>query len=163
MPWYKNTLFVITADHTSSEIEFAEGKTGWGLFSIPLILFKPDHSLVGMKEQIAEHTDIMPTVLNYLNYDSAYVAFGNDLLHNGEQRFSLTFYNNIYQYIEGDYLLQFDGRKAIGLFNFKTDKLMKRNVAPDSQEVAKGMERKVKAIIQQHNSRIIDDRLTAYD
>jgi hypothetical protein len=163
MPWYKNTLFVITADHTSSEIEFAEGKTGWGLFSIPLILFKPDHSLVGMQNQIAEHTDIMPTVLSYLNYDSAYVAFGNDLLHNGEQRFSLTFYNNIYQYIEGDYLLQFDGRKAVGLYNFKTDKLMKRNVADDFQEVVIGMETKVKAIIQQYNNRVIEDRLTAYD
>ncbi len=163
MPWYKNTLFVITADHTSSEIEYPEGRTGWGLFSIPLIFFKPDHSLTGMQDQIAEHTDIMPTVLNYLNYDSAYVAFGNDLFHRGEDRFSLSFHNNIYQYIEGDYLLQFDGNKSIGLYNFKTDKLMKRNVVADLRGVVKAMERKAKAIIQQYNNRIIDDKLTAYD
>ena len=39
MPWYKNTLFVITADHTSSNILLPEYRTGWGFYSVPIIFF----------------------------------------------------------------------------------------------------------------------------
>ena len=160
MPWYKNTLFVITADHTSSEIEFPEGRTAWGFYSVPLLFFKPDHSLMGMQEQIAQQIDIMPTVLGYLNYDLPYVAFGRDVSQTGEEPFALNYKDNVYQYFEGDYLLQFDGTKSIALYNFKKDKLMKNNVLSEFKEQVNLMEQKIKAIIQQYNNRMIEDRLT---
>ena len=35
-PWYKNTLFVFTADHCSSDIIFDESRTNWGYYSVPV-------------------------------------------------------------------------------------------------------------------------------
>jgi len=160
MPWYKNTLFVITADHTSSEIQFPEGRTAWGFYSVPLIFFKPDNSLAGMRKQIAQQIDIVPTVLSYLNFDKSYVAFGRDAFKENVAPFALNFKDNLYQYFEGDYLLQFDGNRSVGLYNFKTDKLMKNNVLNQFHKVVKPMEKKIKAIIQQYNNRMIEDRLT---
>ena len=160
MPWYKNTLFVITADHTSSEIQFPDGRTGWGFYSVPLIFFKPDNSLAGERSEIAQQIDIMPSVLGYLNFDEPFVAFGRNLFGEDERPFALNYKDNVYQYFEGDYLLQFDGTVSVGLYDIKTDKLMSTNILPDFPEVAGLMEEKLKALIQQYNNRMIADQLT---
>ena len=160
MPWYKNTLFVITADHTSSEIQFPEGRTGWGFYSVPLIFFKPDNSLAEERSEIAQQIDIMPSVLGYLNFDEPFVAFGRNLFGEDERPFALNYKDNVYQYFEGDYLLQFDGTVSVGLYDIKTDKLMSTNILPDFPEVAGSMEEKLKALIQQYNNRMIADQLT---
>lgn len=160
MPWYKNTLFVITADHTSSEIEFPEGRTAWGFFSIPVIFFKPDHSLAGRESTIVQQIDIMPTVLGYLHFDKSYVAFGRDVFNNHTTPFAFNYKDNAYQLFEGDHLLQFDGTRSVGLYNFKTDKLTRHNLLDSLPSVRQPMEQKIKAIIQQYNNRMIEDRLT---
>jgi hypothetical protein len=160
MPWYENTLFVITADHTSSEIEFAEGRTAWGFFSIPVIFFKPDHSLAGSESTIVQQIDIMPTVLGYLHFDKPYVAFGRDVFNNHTTPFAFNYKDNAYQLFEGDHLLQFDGTRSVGLYNFKTDKLTRHNLLDSLPAVRQPMEQKIKAIIQQYNNRMIEDRLT---
>ena len=160
MPWYKNTLFVITADHTSSEIQFPEGRTGWGFYSVPLIFFKPDNSLAEERSEIAQQIDIMPSILGYLNFDEPFVAFGRNLFGEDERPFALNYKDNVYQYFEGDYLLQFDGTRSVGLYDIKTDKLMSTNILPDFPEVAGSMEEKLKALIQQYNNRMIADQLT---
>ncbi|HMG91982.1 MAG TPA: LTA synthase family protein [Chryseolinea sp.] len=158
--WYRNTLFVITADHTSSEIQFPEGRTGWGFYSVPLIFFKPDNSLAGERKEIAQQIDIMPSVLEFLNFDRPYVAFGRDLFNGNGSPFAINYKDNVYQYFEGDYLLQFDGTRSVGLYNIKLDKLMLRDVLGEFPQVAGQMEQKVKALIQQYNNRMLADKLT---
>jgi phosphoglycerol transferase MdoB-like AlkP superfamily enzyme len=160
MPWYKNTLFVITADHTSSEIQSPVGRTGWGFYSVPLIFFKPDNSLAGERNELAQQIDIMPSVLGYLNFDEPFIAFGRNLFGKDERPFALNYKDNVYQYFEGDYLLQFDGNSTVGLYNIKADKFMSTNVLPEFPGVAASMEQKLKALIQQYNNRMIADQLT---
>jgi phosphoglycerol transferase MdoB-like AlkP superfamily enzyme len=160
MPWYNNTLFVITADHTSSEIQFEETKTAWGFYSIPIIFFTPDHSVKGRDFEIVQQTDIMPTVLGFVNYDRPYVAFGRDVWKEKDEPFAFNYKDNTYQLFEKDYLLIFDGTRTLGLYNFKTDKLVRQNLQSQFPEVVLSMERKIKALIQQYNNRLIDNRLT---
>lgn len=160
MPWYKNTLFVITADHISSEVQFDETRTPSGSYAVPIIFFKGDNSLAKMDTKIAQQIDIMPTVLSYLHYDKPYVAFGENLLDHTTQSFAFNYNANVYQYFEGEYLLQFDGGKSISLHNFKHDKLFKENLVNDSTRIVNTMERTLKAIIQQYNNRMMDNNLT---
>jgi len=161
MPWYNNTLFVITADHTSSEIEFPDGRTDLGFYKIPVIFFKPDHSLAGYDQQhIVQQIDIMPTVLGYLHYDRPYIAFGRDAFNDQGEPFSFNYKDNVYQLVQGDHLLQYDGNKSVGLFNFKTDKMLKTNLVDQRPPVLDSLETKMKAILQQYNNRMIGDSLT---
>ena len=159
MPWYKNTLFVITADHTSSEIEFPESRTDWGYYSVPIIFFKPDNSLKGHLRQLVQQIDIMPTVLGYLHYDKPYFAFGRDIIHEKSEPFAFNF-NNVYQLFEDEYFFQYDGTKSIGLYDFKKDPLLQINLVNEKNDVRLKMERKIKAIIQQYNNRMIENKLT---
>ncbi len=160
MPWYKNTLFVITSDHTSSNIQFPEYRTGWGFFSIPIIFFKPDNSLAGRETQIAQQTDIMPSVLGYLHYNKPYVAFGRDLFREDSRPVAFNYKDNTYQIFDGDFMLVFDGSRSLALYNFRQDKLMQKNLINESSERVILMENKIKAVIQQYNNRMIEDRLT---
>lgn len=160
MPWYENTLFVITADHTSSEIQFEETRTAWGFFSVPIVFFKPDSSLTSRDTIIAQQIDIMPSVLGYLKFDEPFVAYGRNVFSTETEPFAYNYKDNTYQLFLADYLYQYDGKKGVALYNFKTDKLLRQNLIDDRPEVVAKMERKIKAIIQQYNNRMIEDRLT---
>ncbi len=59
----------------------------------------------------------------------------------------------------GDYLLNFNGEKTVGLYNFKTDKLLTNDLKNSKDEIVGQMEKKMKAVIQQYNNRMIDNRL----
>lgn len=160
MPWYDNTLFVITADHTSSEIQFEETRTAWGFYSIPVMYFKGDNSLARMDTAITQQADIMPSVLGYLKYDKPFLAYGRNVFSDAGQPCAFQYKDNAYQLIQGDHLLLFDGKKSIALYAFKKDKLLKENLLMTHPAVAATMERKIKGIIQQYNNRLIEDRMT---
>lgn len=160
-PWYSNTLFVVVADHTN-ESSHAEYKTDLGLFSVPILFFTPDGSLKPqMREDIiAQQIDIMPTILSYLGKKNPYVSFGCDLLTTPATLTSAVNYNNgIYQYVKGDYVLQFDGTRTRAVYNFKTDRLMMHNLIGKVPQQSH-MEQELKAIIQQYMQRMNSDRLT---
>lgn len=160
MPWYNNTLFVITADHTSSNIEFDEYRTAWGFYSIPIIFFTPDGDLKGRSSEIVQQIDIMPSVLGYLHYDKPYVGFGRDAFREKTKPFAFNYKDNTYQLFVDEYLLVFDGTRTIGLYDYRKDRLIRENLLTLKPEVVNAMEPLIKAIIQQYNNRLIEDRLT---
>ncbi len=161
MPWYQNTLFVITADHASAQINFPEYNTAWGYFSIPIFFFEPSsRDWHGLNSKIIQQIDIMPSVLGALHYDKPYVAFGRDIFHDKSRPFAFNYLDNTFQTFRGDYLLQFDGSRTIGLYDFKSDRLLNKNLVQQLPDTVQSMETQLKAFIQQYNNRMVDDNLT---
>ena len=160
-PWYENTLFVITSDHTNLS-DHTYYQTDLGGFCSPIIFFDPSGTLKpGMRNAIAQHIDIMPTVLSYLGYDKPYVAFGCDLLTTADDdTWAVNYQGGIYQYVKGDYLLQFDGERSKALYRFRTDLLLKQNLVAKEPKVANAMELQLKAIIQSYMTRMNENKLT---
>jgi phosphoglycerol transferase MdoB-like AlkP superfamily enzyme len=156
--WYENTLFVITADHISSNVLFDETRTNWGSYSIPILYFRPDNSLTGFDSIITQQIDIMPSVLGYLNYPKPYIAFGRNAFSNHTKPFAFN-YNNGYQLLEDNYLLLFDGEKTSSLYDFVSDPLLGNNLLNDKPEIVQEKEKKIKAIVQQYNNRLVENRL----
>ncbi len=161
MPWYQNTLFVITADHASAQINFPEYNTAWGYFSIPIFFFEPSsRDWHGLNSKIIQQIDIMPSVLGALHYDKPYVAFGRDIFHDKSRPFAFNYLDNTFQTFRGDYLLQFDGSRTVGLYDFKSDRLLNKNLVQQLPDTVQSMETQLKAFIQQYNNRMVDDNLT---
>ncbi len=160
MPWYNNTLFVITADHTSSDVGFPEYRTGWGFYSVPIIFFRPDNSLSALDEQTAQQTDIMPSVLGYLRYNKPYVAFGRDVFRESTTPVAFNYKDNTYQMFRDEYALVFDGTASLALYDYKRDRLMQHNLLHERPDVVAEMEAYIKAVVQQYNNRLIENRLT---
>jgi len=157
MPWFKNTLFVITSDHCS-ESDFKEYKTAVNYYAAPLIFFKGDGSLTGTDDSLAQQIDIMPTILGYLNYSKPYVAFGNNLFDPSAQRFVINYLEDTYQFLIGDHALYFTDNKLSGIFNRKDDPFLHENLLGSSNFQSE--QNLFKAIIQQFNNRMAQDRLT---
>ena len=156
--WYKNTLFVFTADHTSSS---GKGKytTNVGKFRIPIFFFDPSKpEFSGVTEKNFQQIDILPSVLDYLNIKDTIVTYGKS--YRSDKDFVVTYVDNVYNYIHQDYYLAFDGTKSIGLFNFKNDPLFKNNLLDKAPQIRANMERFIKAYMQSFNERVNDNQLT---
>ena len=154
--WFQNTIFVFTADHASGTY-FEEYNNEMGFFKVPIIFYIPNDTLPEVNMQLAQQIDIMPTLLGYLNYDEEYFAFGQNLLDSTVTPFVINYLNDMYQYFEGDYLLLFNNNTTKGIYNFKNPDYMKHNLLGTIPETQESMERKLKAIIQQYNNRLIDN------
>jgi glucan phosphoethanolaminetransferase (alkaline phosphatase superfamily) len=91
--WFRNTIFIITADHTSGVRYNKEYKNTIGRYAIPLIVFKGDSSLVGENSTVVQQIDIMPTILEEIGYTKPYLAFGKSMF--SEENWAISkLYNN---------------------------------------------------------------------
>ncbi|NQU81551.1 MAG: sulfatase-like hydrolase/transferase [Bacteroidetes bacterium] len=160
MPWFENTLFIITADHTAQAIK-PEYKTNIGQFRVPIIFFHPtDSSLQGENNLITQQLDIMPSVLDYLDYNKPFISFGNSVLRPLEDHFAITFQNGIYQFIENGYTLIYNQNEGpIALYHFETDPLLENNLLRTSQSTLNEMVKKIESIIQEYNRRMIRNEM----
>ncbi len=85
-PWYRDTVFVIVADHCAS----VAGKTALPVqnYHIPLIIFSPGgHIAPGHVPELMSQVDYAPTLLGLLNWSYASRFFGRDVRHaTGDRR-----------------------------------------------------------------------------
>ena len=159
-PWFHNTIFVLTSDHTNLS-DHAYYQTDLGGFCSPIIIYEPGNQsrIPEIQDKIAQQIDILPTVMGMLHYPRPYFAFGIDLFNTPpEETWAVNYLNGIYQYVKKEHVLQFDGEKTIGIYAL-SDSLMQNNLngqLPDQP----WMEQDLKAIIQQYMSRMVEDRLT---
>ena len=159
-PWFENTIFVLTSDHTNmSDHDYYQ--TDLGGFCSPIIIYEPSHPKGQVIDKIAQHIDILPTVLGMLGYQKPYFGFGIDLLNTpSEDTWAVNYLSGIYQYVRNGYVLQFDGRKTKGIYSL-SDSLMQQNLIHQPSVVShqSQMERELKAIIQQYMERMTQNRL----
>nr|WP_294923080.1 alkaline phosphatase family protein [uncultured Flavobacterium sp.] len=156
--WYKNTLFVISSDHTSSGGDKDIDKTNIGKFSIPILFFDPSNKeLVGVNEKNFQQIDIMPSILDYLNIKTNMISFGKS--YKSKDNFVVYYLQGTYHYIQDDYYLAFANNQVIGLYDWKKDVLLKRNLMQKNKPKVVKLLKTLKAYIQTFNTRVINDKL----
>jgi phosphoglycerol transferase MdoB-like AlkP superfamily enzyme len=105
MPWFSNTLFVLTADHAAQAMERIYNSST-GMFAIPLAFYCAGDTLLrGKNNMVAQQIDIVPTVLAYLHYKKPFFAFGENLLDNSVPHEAVSFINGNYQH-RGDHVIE---------------------------------------------------------
>ena len=158
-PWFHNTIFVLTSDHTNLS-DHACYQTDLGGFCSPIIIYEPGNPerQPEVQEKIAQQIDILPTVMGMLHYQKPYFGFGIDLLNTpAEDTWAVNYLNGIYQYVKRGHVLQFDGQQSKGLYSLD-DSLMQHNLLHQGSAPLE-MERELKAIIQQYMVRMTQDQL----
>ena len=156
-PWFNNSIFVLTSDHTNMS-DHAEYQSDLGGFCSPIIIFDPSQPEGKTEDKIAQQIDILPTILGMLGYSKTYLAFGIDVLNTpAEDTWAVNYLNGIYQYVKYGYVLQFDGQQTKAVYRLD-DRLMKNNLKGKT-DVETKMERELKAIIQQYMERMKHNRL----
>jgi uncharacterized sulfatase len=146
--WYKNTTFIITADHSGQGLSREYNDyNGW--YRIPMIIYRPMYEEVLSKEygpeyschkvypRLMQQTDIMPTLLDYLGIDANTVCFGTSAFRNPDYGWQISYGNSYYQLETPDGIAVLCQDKEEGNGNIKL----------------------LKAIVQQYNHRLINNQI----
>ena len=88
-----------------------------------------------------------------------FMNFGNSVFKEGE-KFSVSYLNGIYQLISSQYCLQFDGEKVIGFYDLESDPSLTNNLSEQELEQQLKLEKKIKAFIQQYQTRVTKNQLS---
>lgn len=158
--WYKNTLFVLTADHTGPNTDVM--KTQMDEYRIPILFFRPDGSLKGSSEKIGNQIDIFPSIMSIIGYNKPYYSAGNDLFY-GECPHTANYYKmGVYHHVNDTFYYQFNGEKGIGFYNWKEDKYLRKNLIYKkiySEQIMK-CDLALKKVIQNFNHNMIQNKMT---
>ncbi|GAB3550646.1 LTA synthase family protein [Noviherbaspirillum agri] len=78
-PWFRDTVFVVVADHCAS----SAGKTELPVarYHIPMIVYAPGHLEPRHVDRLASQIDVGPTLLGMLNFSYSSRFFGQDILN----------------------------------------------------------------------------------
>ena len=156
-PWYKNTVFVITADHCSAMQGFY--KTSIQEFSIPIIVFDPSNkNFPKVSSKNVQQIDILPSILDYLHYDKDFVSYGYSFEE--DKNLIINLVNDVYHVTIDDYYFIFDGTKILELYHLKNDVLLTNNLVNTKLPIVKNLEIQVKAYLQSFNTNFINNTLT---
>ncbi len=161
-PWYNNTIFVITADHTS-QTYYPEYSKAINRFAVPILFFSANkvYNLKGVRTDLASQMDIYPSLVDLVGYHKPFRSWGRSLISNlpAETPRVINSTGNIYQFMQGNYFYLFDEKKITGIFA-ADDKGLEKNLMngkPDA-EMEKGMQ-DCKAFVQDYADRIVNKKL----
>ena len=168
-PWYKNTLFVLTADHTN-ELWHPEYTNDKGRYEVPIIFYDPqweEHpercpKPVGKGYRLdsvpVAQADIMPSVLEYVGYNKPYFSFGEDALTETKNRPYVVCSNPpVYQLFTDKMFIQSDGEKLLHVYDYSQDRCLKTDLVKDADTETEMMY--LKAFIEQYIYRMIHNEL----
>ena len=165
-PWFKNTIFVITADHCGVSHR-EDYNNEMGRFLIPIFFYTPGGQLPVKCDstRLIQQTDIAPSLLSLLNYPKPFFSFGKDVFDDSPSFVNYVFNdrNGNSMYYLDDLMIEYSGNRLIGIFEFKKDFSLKKNLLnkKDQYPQLPFMQRQMEAILQQYITRMKQNRLTA--
>ena len=104
-PWFNNTIFVVTADHTQkSDPKKNYYITLSGYHRVPLLIYVPglhDANVKVARERVTQHIDIMPSVLDLLGIEVPdRLLVGQSVFDEGKPGRAYNFHPSTYWYID---------------------------------------------------------------
>lgn len=160
-PWFDNTLFIITADHSAATQE-QEFTTLLGKFRIPIIFYHPKLKQGIKINKNMQQADILPTAMAMIGYPKPFVAFGQNAFKEGDKPYIL-YVSGEYMLVEGDYLCKYNEGLESKLYFLPQDINAKKDIGKDNKDILKRMTLKIQAIIQEYNARLIENTLVIKD
>ena len=157
-PWFNNTVFVITADHTSSHATLLAFSNNVGRFKVPIFIYFPEHLKPRKTDINIQQIDIFPSLMALLKVEKPFLAFGKNIFDFKGNDYAINYFEN-YQWHSGKYVMLFDGEKPQGLFNFAKDALLQNDLSKREPKKLEEMHFQAKGFLQQYQNRLIENRL----
>jgi phosphoglycerol transferase MdoB-like AlkP superfamily enzyme len=157
-PWYTNTLFVLTADHTL-HVANKSYKNRLGYHKVPLLLFRPGKEFPNVDtHKITQHADIVPTLVDYLNIPTdKLLPFGNSVFNSTTPGQALIYIDGIYTLVRRDYVTEMRPDGSLHLLKYKTHGYTKVKNQPVALKKQYG--RELQAYVQYFRNALLDNNL----
>jgi phosphoglycerol transferase MdoB-like AlkP superfamily enzyme len=153
LPWYANTLFIITGDHTQATDQPAYANL-LGSYRTPLILFHPGNKLPNVAtDKVAQHADVPATVLHYLGLPPSLPHFGHSVLDTSVAGRAFFYSGNAHYLLENGLLGFVSADDEVKVYDPKVDPLL-ASPLPDAPAVTP-MKEQVKGWVQYFNNGLL--------
>lgn len=152
-PWFRNTVFVITGDHTfaATRNDFTAG------FHVPLLLVGP--GLAPARDARASgHVDILPTLLDLLGLPAVHASMGRSLLLPGGGGVVVRSGPH-YALMQDSLVLLHDLEKRKGLYNRERDPEFRYDLSSHLPDLASRMEKDLLGYVQSATHAMRADRI----
>ena len=160
-PWYQNTIFVITADHTN-QIYYPEYQKAMNRSAIPILFFSPNpkYNLHGVDNRLAQQIDIYPTLADLVGYNKKIRSWGRSLVSDKDEDPMIVNSDSINERMMiGNYIYIFNGKEVTGIYQ-KTDIDLARNLMGKNLNAEQKIGiQKAKAWYQDYMDRVINKKL----
>ena len=122
-----------------------------------MAFYWPGHIEAQRNEEIAQQIDLGPSILSALDINDTLFCFGRNLFSDSTQQTFISYFNLIYQYCDGTYLVQCDEYQPYGIYKPQLDPMLNENLfgllqCPDIFE-------KLYSYLDEYNNRMIDNNL----
>ena len=149
-PWFEDTLFIFTADH-SNQVHFPFYEKTVNRFANPLMIFKPNSDIKGVDMKLASHMDIFPTVADLIDYPKPFKSWGRSLVSDQEfDPFVINYFSGgSYFIMDENFICVHNGKKAIGFYDLE-DQNMEKNLIQEMTQEMIALERKCNLFLEDY-------------
>jgi len=153
--WFKNTVFLFTADHSNQSYYPYYQKT-INRFANPIMIYNPNSEFKGEINSLASHMDIYPTIVDLIGYKKPFRSWGKSLVTpDNLNSIVVNYLGGGSYFIMNDSLISVhNGEKAIGFYDIH-DKNFKNNLIHKRNKKMNDLERKGSIFLQDYFNRII--------
>ena len=153
--WFKNTIFLFTADHSNKSYYPYYQKT-INRFANPIMIYIPNSEFKGEVNSLASHMDIYPTIVDLIGYKKPFRSWGKSLVTpDNLNSIVVNYLGGGSYFIMNDSLISVhNGEKAIGFYDIQ-DKNFKNNLIHKRNKKMNDLERKGSIFLQDYFNRII--------
>lgn len=162
MPWYRNTIFVLVADHTNMTY-YDEYNKPMNKFAVPILFYSPnpEYKLQGEDYGNVQQMDIYPTLAELIGYNKPIRSWGRSLISDKQSpNIIVNSVGGTNNFTIDDYIYIFDGdMKLMGIYQ-KDDLALEKNLMSKSKtkEFENGV-MTAKAWYQDYMDRVINKKL----
>jgi len=155
MPWYNNTLFIITGDHIGPPKAVSPKLID--SYRIPMVFFHPGHPLPKVNpDRITQHVDIGPSLLDFLGIETDKILpFGHSIFDASQGGLAYGELSGNYWIADKDYYMEYRLNGPSHLFSMG----QLGSPVTDKPEIKEKLEKKLKAYVQWFNNGLREDKL----
>ena len=161
-PWYANTLFVLTADHTSQSDQPGY-QNPLGFHKTPLLLFRPGTPLPAiLPRRISQQADVPASVLDVLGLhreQGRLLPFGSSVFDGNSPGRAVFRDGDSYYLVHADFVTELKNDNSVRLYPYQTHFMPNQALERPDPALVKRYGDELRACVQFYVNGLLDNRL----
>ncbi|GAB2695838.1 sulfatase [Hymenobacter frigidus] len=161
-PWYANTLFILTADHTS-QTDRPNYQNPLGYHKTPLLFFSPGPALPPANpRRITQQADVPASVLDVLRLrqeHKALLPFGASVFDSASTGRAIFRDGESYYLVHADFVTELTNNNKVNLYPYQTHFIPTQPLANPDPALVKKYGDELRANVQFYVNGLLDNRL----
>ena len=161
-PWFANTLFVLTADHTSQSDQ-PTYQNSVGYFKTPLLFYRPGRALpAATPRRISQHADVPASVLDVLGLPQEQprlLPFGASVFDTASVGRAVFRDGDSYFLVHSDFVTELTNKNEVRLYPYATHFIPAQPLPHPDPRLVQQYGNELRACVQFYVNGLLDNRL----